>query len=382
MERQQRAFLKAIRKNLIYPFFFSLMIVCLALSPERSAAQFYPIPIGGFGAPFGSPLGIGLGIGGFAPGISLPLVGSPLSLAMPPVLPGLGWQSPTAGFVQASPLLTQASFGSPYGSFGAAYGSGMPISYGQSAYNPYAAGMPVTNMPMNYGQPVYSPYSAAGMPMVSTPMNYGQPINYGQPTYNPYAPSTGIPVNYPLDSRSAQSYTNPQYYPGTTYTGQTQTTTSQQPTTSSTSSSSDTAIQNLPNLSALWQGSYKLYDPASDSLEVATEGEVTLGLTQKKNEYQINGYMTVTNWEIADQTKRGRVLATATYSDISTIDSISVIVKFYPNLSNDQEPDSSSVQYVWIISGSIRNDMLQGSLNISGPDYSKAGTITLARKLN
>ena len=108
-------------------------------------------------------------------------------------------------------------------------------------------------------------------------------------------------------------------------------------------SAANTAIQNLPNLSALWQGTYTLYDPNSTTLTVLKEGQVTLGLTQNKNEYQINGYMTVNNWEIADENKKGRVLATATYTDSSTIDFISVIVKFYPDLPNDEEPTSDSV---------------------------------------
>jgi len=117
-------------------------------------------------------------------------------------------------------------------------------------------------------------------------------------------------------------------------------------------------------------------------LTVLKQGEVTLGLTQNKNEYQINGYMTVTDWEIVDENKKGRVLATATYTSGSTIDFISVIVKFYPDLQNDATPNSNSVVYMWIFSGEINSttNTLQGSLNISGPDgYQRAGTITLAK---
>ena len=100
MERQQREFLKVIRKNLIYPFLFLFIMVCLALSPERGVAQFFPVPFGPFmGAPFGgfSPVSA---FGGFAPmGLpSLPFAATPYSMPVSAVsgLAGLMvWQAPT-----------------------------------------------------------------------------------------------------------------------------------------------------------------------------------------------------------------------------------------------------------------------------------------------
>ena len=384
MERQHREFLKVIRKNLIYLFLFFFIIVCLALSPERGAAQFFP-----FGPALGAPIG-GFGalpaLGGLAPlGLpALPIAAAPYSLPAPAPIP-------LPAYAGASPYLSGPSLlpvSSPYLSPAGGAGS-VPVNYGQPAY---------------YAQPAYA-QSTYGQPA------YAQPA-YAQPTYGTTAPlnyaatgypyGTAVPAGYMIDPRYAQSYTgtpyttgsptstqqpvyypqNPLYYnPVPATTSQQSSTTKPATQTSSTKSSDDTTpIQDLPNLTALWQGTYTLYDPQSDSLTVLKEGQVTLGLTQNKNAYQINGYMTANNWEIVDENKKGRVLATATYNG-SQIDFISVIVKFYPDLPNDQEPTSDSVMYMWVFSGSIINNTLQGSLNISGPDnYTRAGTINLARK--
>ncbi|MEW6379272.1 MAG: hypothetical protein AB1611_06660 [bacterium] len=386
MEKRRQEFLKEIwlRKHLIYAL--SGVILCLALWCGKSTAQFFPLPFGGpvfGGAPFGAigPLGFGGGLG-FAPGIGLPapsLVGDPFALGAASGYAGLGfgWQQPVPiygqpTFMQPSGMfgsaafmpLTQPPVGSPYGA--GVYGQSMP---GYGAYLPTA--------PANYGQGGYMP-----------PYGTGMPTTYAQPGYWPTSPTT--PGNYFLDPRYAQSTTYGQsanpggYFGGTSYpyTNPAQPTTPTTPTTPTQPSDSggDTSIQDLPNLSALWQGSYVLYDPNSTSLEVLAEGTVNLGLTQKKNDYQVSGYMTVTNWEIVNEKKKGRVVATANYADSTKVDFLNVIVRFYPDLEDDETPTNDSVQYVWVFSGNIKNNTLEGSLNISGDNYSKAGTITLAKK--
>jgi len=358
-------------------------------------------------------------------------------LVQPTLMQPSGMFGATAPIQGPSSPSIQPPFGSPYGSYGAtmpagSYGVAMPPTgqyalptnmpnYGASPYvaQSYGAYAPQTYAPQ-YSTASYPQYGTApsgGALMPTMPASYGQPLpSYGQPfgitvpTSAPagYLPASMMPTTpaglYTLDPRYAQGYnpyqqpstpyqqptsnTYTPYYGGTSYpTTNSQTSGGSSGSTSSysqqqtSSSGSGSSIQDLPNLSALWQGSYTIYDPNSTTLKVLSEGFVTLGLTQKKNDYQISGYMTVTGWEIVNENQRGRVLATVNYADSARIDFINVIVRFYPELKNDEEPKSDSIQYIWVFSGSISNNTLQGSLNISGPNgYSKAGTINLAKK--
>lgn len=136
---------------------------------------------------------------------------------------------------------------------------------------------------------------------------------------------------------------------------------------------------NLSSLCALWQGTYIFYNK---DLEEETKGLINLQLTKGTNQYQVSGYMTVTDWEVVDEKKKGRVLATVTYTaDNKEIDFVNILVRFYPELGDNEKPDADSTCYVWMFSGSLQYNMLECSLYVGGPDdYCKTGTIVLARK--
>jgi len=240
--------------------------------------------------------------------------------------------------------------------------SSTPVGYGTNAY---------TSSYTPFGTSMAGSYPLSGYMPVMTG-NYPAATSFGQTS-----PSSALwlPSSYILPS-------NPLQYPAVSYSDPFRTGFSTQPSyvSSSTQSTSTAAYSDYtPKLSALWQGTYTFYNK---DLEEEIDGLVNLQLTQETNKYQINGYMTVTDWDVADEKKKGRVLGTVTYAAGSTeIDFINVLVKFYPELGDNDKPDENSTCYVWIFSGSFQFDMLQCSLYVGGPDdYCKTGTMVLARK--
>ena len=334
----------------------------LSTSYPGSSGLYGGIPSsGGFSTGFTSPVLVNTGLGlTTTPTFSSSLFGAPFSTSISPS----SWQVPVAAnlgqsYASGGGLLT-SSFELP--AFNVSNNSGyqLPPAWSTSA--------------------VYGSRAATSLSSSFTPAGTGMTGSFPAATtfgQTGFGTASWLPSSSFLPSNSFQ-------YPAASYSDPFRTGFSTTPPYGSSSpqgsaSPSSARIDNTPSLSALWQGTYTFYNK---DIEEESKGLVNLQMTQGTDKYKITGYMTVTGWEMVDEKKRGRVFGSVTYTGYNNdIDFVSIVVKFYPELENNEEPDVTSNCYVWIFSGSFQVNMLQCSLYVGGPDdYCKTGTITLARK--
>jgi hypothetical protein len=362
---------------------------------------------GGFSSGFTSPVLVNTGLGltttptfsSSTPTFSSSFFGTPFSTS----ISSSSWQVPVAvnlgqSYASGGGLLA-SSFGSPafnvannsgyqlpaawstspvYGSRTATSlsspftpaGTGMTGSYPLSGYNTAGSIMPGSfPAATTFGQTGFG--TASWLPSSSfLPANSFQypGTSYTSSPYvsSPYVSSPYVSSPYVSSPYGSSPYGSSPY--GTSPYG-----------SSSPQGSSSARVDNTPGLAALWQGTYTFYNK---DIEEEGKGLVNLQLTQGTNKSELTGYMTVTDWEVVDEKKRGRVFGSVTYSGYNNdIDFVSIVVKFYPELENNEEPTVDSNCYVWLFSGSFQVNMLQCSLYVGGPDdYCKSGIITLARE--